>query len=127
MNMILIHRDSAEGGGESLLRSALASEPVSGVILDGLCRRSNRDIERDSIYRFPAKYGADKTICAVPDEWAIGPGESRHGKQSSQQPSFDAGLNVIRYKGNVPVPSELVRRATRNGSSDSWFVVSNGR
>jgi hypothetical protein len=27
----------------------------------------------------------------------------------------------------VPVPSELVRRATRNGSSDSWFVVSNGR
>ena len=127
MNMILIHRDSAEGGGESLLRSALASEPVSGVILDGLCRRSNRDIERDSIYRFPAKYGADKTICAVPDEWAIGPGESRHGHQSSQQPSFDAGLNVIRYKGNVPVPSELVRRATRNGSSDSWFVVSNGR
>ena len=127
MNMILIHRDSAEGGGESLFRSALASEPVSGVILDGLCRRSNRDIERDSIYRFPAKYGADKTICAVPDEWAIGPGESRHGNQSSQQPSFDAGPNVIRYKGNVPVPCELVRRATRNGSSDSWFVVSNGR
>jgi len=127
MNMILIHKDSADGGGESLLRSALASEPVSDVILDGLCRRSNRDIERDSIYRFSAKYGTDKTLCAVPDEWAIGQGESRHGNQSSQQPSFDAGPNVIRYKENVPVPCELMRRATRNGSSDSWFVVSNGR
>jgi len=127
MNMILIHRDSADGSGESLLRFALANEPVAGVILDGLCRRSNRDIERDSIYRFPAKYGAEKTICAVPDEWAIEPCESRHRNQSSQQPSFDAGPNVIRYKENVPVPCELVRRVTQNGSSDSWFVVSNGR
>jgi len=125
--MILLHNDSSNGSGESLLRSALASEPVSGVILDGLCRRSNSGIERDSIYRFSAKYGNGKTICAVPDKWAIGPGEPLHRDRSSQQPSFDAGPDVIRYKENVPVPCELVRGATRNGSSDSWFVVSNGR
>jgi len=127
MNMILIHKDSSDGSGESLLRSALASEPVSGVILDGLCRRSKSGIERDSIYRFTAKYGADKTVCAIPDNWAIGQGESRHGNRSAQQPSFDAGANVIRYKETVPVPREIVHRATRNGSSDSWFVVSSGR
>ena len=127
MNMILLHRDSADGSGESLLRFALANEPVAGVILDGLCRRSNRDIEKGSIYRFPAKYGTDKTICAVPDEWAIEPCESMYRNQSSQQPSFDAGPNVIRYKENVPVSCEFVRRVTQNGSSDSWFVVSNGR
>jgi len=127
MNMILIHRNSADGNGEGLLRSVLAGEPVSGVILDGLCQRSNRDIERGSISRFPAKHGTDKTICAVPDEWAIEWGEFRHQNQSLQQLSFDAGPNVIRYKENVPVPRELMRRSVRNGSSDSWFVVSNGR
>jgi len=127
MHIILLRNDSSNGSGESLLRSALAGEPVSGVILDGLCRRSNSGIERDSIYRFSAKHGNGKTICAVPDKWAIGPGESRHGDRSSQQPSFDAGPDVIRYKENVPVTCELVCGATRNGSSDSWFVVSNGR
>jgi len=127
MHIILLRNDSSNGSGESLLTSALAGEPVSGVILDGLCRRSNSGIERDSIYRFSAKHGNGKTICAVPDKWAIGSGESRHGDRSSQQPSFDAGPDVIRYKENVPVTCELVCGATRNGSSDSWFVVSNGR
>ena len=125
--MILIHRDSVDGNGEGLLKSVLAGEPVSGVILDGLCQRSNRDIKRGSISRFPAKYGTDKTICAIPDEWAVEWGEFRHQNQSLQQPSFDTGSNVIRYKENVPVPCELMRKSARNGSSDSWFVVSNGR
>lgn len=127
MNMIIVHRDSAGGSGEGMLRSALASEPVSGVILDGLCGRSNNRIERDSVYRFPIKYGTGKTICAVPDEWAIGTGESLHANQSSQQPSFDAGPNVIRYRGNGPVTCEIMRRAVKNASPDSWFVISNGR
>jgi len=104
MNMILIHRDPADGKGEGLLRFALAGEPVSGLILDGLCQRSNRDIEGGSIYRFLAKYGTDKTICAVPDEWAIELGESHNQNQSLKQPSFDAGPNVVRYNENVPVP-----------------------
>jgi len=127
MNMILIHRDPADGKGEGLLRFALAGEPVSGLILDGLCQRSNRDIEGGSIYRFLAKYGTDKTICAVPDEWAIELGESHNQNQSLKQPSFDAGPNVVRYNENVPVPSELVRTTAQDGNSDSWFVVSNGR
>jgi lipopolysaccharide/colanic/teichoic acid biosynthesis glycosyltransferase len=127
MNMILIHRNYADDSGENLLRFALASEPAAGVILNGLCRHSNRDIKRDSICRFPAKCGLDKIICAIPEEWAFETDEFRHQNQTLQQPLFDTGPNVIRYKENVPVPCEHVLRVTQNGSLDSWFVISNGR
>jgi lipopolysaccharide/colanic/teichoic acid biosynthesis glycosyltransferase len=127
MNMILIHRNSADGSGENLLRFALASEPVAGVILNGLCRHSNRDIRRDSIYRFPATCGLDKIICAIPEEWAIETDEFQRKNQTLQQPLCNTWPNVIRYKENVPVPFELVSRARRKGNSDSWFVVSTGR
>jgi len=41
MNLIIIHKDGppvadANGSGDNLLRFALASEPIAGVILDGL-------------------------------------------------------------------------------------------
>ena len=127
MNMIVIHRNSADKNGESLLRFALADEPVAGVILDGLCRCSDKDIRGDSVLRFPAKWGLGKTICAIPEEWAVESCEFRHENQSLRQTSFEAGPNVIRYKENTLVPIELVRRAGLKGGSDSWFVVSNGR
>jgi hypothetical protein len=66
INMILIHRNSADSSGESLLRFALTSEPVAGVVLDGLCRYG--DMRRDSILRLSAKWSLDKTFYAVPEE-----------------------------------------------------------
>ena len=125
MNMILIHRNSADSSGESLLRFALTSEPVAGVVLDGLCRYG--DMRRCSILRLPAKLSLDKTFYAIPEEWEIEPFGSRHQNQMPRQSLYDAKPNVIRYKDNIPVPSELVRRAEQEGSLNSWFVVSNGR
>jgi len=127
MNMIFIHRNSAENNGESLLRFALTGEPVAGVILDGLCRCSDKVIKGDSILRFPAKWGLGKTVCAIPEEWTVESREFRHENQSLRHASFEAGPNVIRYKENVPVPLDLVRGAGLKGGSDSWFVVSDGR
>jgi len=127
MNMIVIHRNSADKSGESLLRFALADEPLAGVILDGLCRCSDKDNRGDSVLRFPAKWGLGKTICAIPEEWAVESCEFRDENQSLRQTSSEAGPNVIRYKENALVPIEIVRRAGLKGGSDSWFVVSNGR
>ncbi|MGB2863355.1 MAG: sugar transferase [Sedimentisphaerales bacterium] len=123
--MILIHRNSADSSGESLLRFALTSEPVAGVVLDGLCRYG--DMSRDSILRSSAKWSLDKTFYAIPEEWEIEPFGSRHQNQMPRQSLYDAKPNVIRYKDNIPVPFELVRRAEREDSLNSWFVMSNGR
>ncbi|TSA53190.1 MAG: hypothetical protein D4R45_05950 [Planctomycetaceae bacterium] len=125
MNMILIPRNSTDSSGESLLRFALTSEPVAGIVLDGLCRYG--DMRRDSILRLSAKCSLDKTFYAIPEEWEIEPFGSRHQNKMPRQSLYDAKPNVIRYKDNIPVPFELVRRAEREDSLNSWFVVSNGR
>lgn len=125
MNMILIHRNSSDSSGESLLRFALASEPVAGVVFDGLCKYG--DMRRDSVLRLSAKRSLDKIIYAIPEEWEIEPFGSRHQNQMPRQSLYDAKPNVIRYKDNIPVPFELVRKTEREDSLNSWFVVSNGR
>src|SRR4030042_3138795 len=125
MKMILIHRNSADSMGENLLRFALSSEPVAGVVLDGLCRYG--DMSRDSILRLSAKCSLDKTFYAIPDQWEIEPFGSRHQNQMPGQSLYAAKPNVIRYKDNIPVPLEFVRKAERGNSLNSWFVVSIGR
>jgi len=77
--------------------------------------------------RFPVKCGLGETVCAVPEEWVVESGEFHNANQSPRQTSFDAGPNVIRYRENVLVPHDLMRRAGLKRASDSWFVVSNGR
>ena len=125
MNMILLHRDSADSNGESLLRFALTSEPVAGVVIDGLCK--NGRIRRDSIFRLSAKRSFSKIICAVPDEWEIEPSESRNQIQGPRQSSYNEKPNVIHYKDIVTVLSEHLCQAERKGGLDQWFVVSDGR
>jgi lipopolysaccharide/colanic/teichoic acid biosynthesis glycosyltransferase len=125
MNMILIHRNSADISGESLLRFALTSEPVAGVVLDGLGRFG--DMRRDSVLRLSAKLSLGKTLYAIPEEWEIEPFGSRHQNQIPQQSLFDAKPNVIRYNDNIPVPFELICRDEQEDSSNSWFIASNGR
>jgi lipopolysaccharide/colanic/teichoic acid biosynthesis glycosyltransferase len=125
MNMILIHRNSTDSNGGGLLRFALTSEPVAGVVLDGLC--SDGDMRGDSVLRLPAKWSPDKIFYAIPEEWANERGKSLQQNQIQRPTLCDAKPNVIHYKDNVPVPFELVRRSEREGSLNSWFVVSNGR
>src|SRR4030043_2057955 len=105
MKMILIHRNSADSSGENLLRFALSSEPVAGVVLDGLCRYG--DMSRDSILRLSAKCSLDKTFYAIPDEWEIEPFGSRHQNQMPPQSLYDGKPIVIRKKKNILSPFEF--------------------
>jgi len=115
MNLIIIHKDKppvadTKGSGDSLLRFALASEPIADVILYGLSRclpLLSRGLacpcnRRGWGYR-------RKIACAIPEEWGD---ESRITK-----------VTKIRYAENVTIPPQLLRKAGRS----SWFVVSNGR
>jgi hypothetical protein len=60
MNLIVVHKNSPDDGGESLLRFALDCELVAGVILDGLGGRSLCGRERASILRSsPVSFSTD--------------------------------------------------------------------
>ncbi|MHC4557466.1 MAG: sugar transferase, partial [Planctomycetota bacterium] len=126
MNLILIHKNSADNGSESLLRYALASEPIGGVILDGLSRCLRWD-KRISIFRSSAKLSLGEAICAIPGEWGIEPRALQKQDAAQRQSFFNAGPNIISNVENVPIPSELVCRTKGNRTTNSWFVVSNGR
>jgi lipopolysaccharide/colanic/teichoic acid biosynthesis glycosyltransferase len=123
MNLIVVHKNSPDDGGESLLRFALDCELVAGVILDGLGGRSLCGRERASILRSSEARDFGETVCAVPEEWAIKQHQSRRLRPSGS----DVRPDVIYYKDDVPVGSELMHRAGWGRTADSWFVVSNGR
>lgn len=124
MNLIIIHKDGppvadANGSGDNLLRFALASEPIAGVILDGLSR-CLPPLSRGQAYPCNSRgWGhSRKIVCAIPEEWSI---ESAFKKR--MYPSRKPKLKNITYAENVPIPPQLLRKAKRS----SWFVVSNGR
>ena len=125
MNIILLHRNPADSNGESLLRFALASEPVAGVVFDGLCMHFG--ISRDSILRLPLKRRQDETFLAVPEEWEIEPVKSRHRVQGRSKSSYNEEPGIIHYKDNITVLSENLHKGERKGGLGQWFVVSNGR
>ena len=115
MNLIIINKSkkSATGNKKALLRFALASEPISKVILDGLSESLCRHSKRIPILRFFAKRGHREIVCAIPKGWSIGSGVNT--------------LKIVPYTKNVPIDFELVRKTKRNGPLNSWFVISNGR
>jgi lipopolysaccharide/colanic/teichoic acid biosynthesis glycosyltransferase len=125
MKMIIIHRDSPDSSGESMLRFALANEPVAGVVLDGLDRFQNVSV--DSVGRLSTKKYSDKTFYAVPEEWDIESSVCQHRNRMPQRSLYDSQPNTIRYGDDIPVPSELLRRAAGADCPSSWFVLSNGR
>jgi lipopolysaccharide/colanic/teichoic acid biosynthesis glycosyltransferase len=117
MKLIIIHKDknSATGSGDNLLRFAISSEPIAGVILDGL----STGLYRPRSIRRPTAmlraWGCE-TVCAIPERWSIEPSITR--------------LKIITYAENVPVCSEFRRKAScglRRTKQDPWLVVSNGR
>ncbi|MBA7670540.1 hypothetical protein ES703_78686 [subsurface metagenome] len=124
MNLIIIHKDGppvadADGSGDNLLRFALASEPIAGVILDGLSR-CLPPLSRGQAYPCNSRgWGLNrKVVYAIPEEWSI---ESACKKR--MYPSRKPKLKKISYAENVPILPQLLRKAKRS----SWFVVSNGR
>jgi lipopolysaccharide/colanic/teichoic acid biosynthesis glycosyltransferase len=92
MNLIVFHKQNpqitqANGNGDNLIRFALASEPIRGVILDGL--------------RTSSRWGKNgKIVCAIPEEWNI--------------ESHIAKLKTITYTTNVPVCPEFLWKSKRN-------------
>lgn len=92
MNLIVFHKQNpqitqANGNGDNLIRFALASEPISDVVFNGLSRCLQRG--RHS-----------KISCAIPEEWNI--------------ESHIAKLKTITYTTNVPVCPEFLRKSKRN-------------
>jgi lipopolysaccharide/colanic/teichoic acid biosynthesis glycosyltransferase len=125
MNVILIHRNSADDSGEGMLRFALTHEPVAGVVLNGLPEFQSNC--KDSIGRSSAKWSLDKTFYAIPEEWDIEALGARCQNHILRKSLHDAKLNITSYKDNIYIPLELLRRTRRNESPNSWFIVSNGR
>ncbi|MCH7557419.1 MAG: sugar transferase [Planctomycetes bacterium] len=123
MNLIIIHKNNppvagAKSSGDnatlrstslrstSLLRFALANEPIAGVVLDGLSKS--------------LRWGRNgKNVCAIPEEWNV----------KSHVPR----LKTVSYTENVPIFPEFLRKATCGRATcgrakrDKWFVISNGR
>ena len=118
MNLIIIHKNNptptsscrktgvgadAKRSSDSLLRFALASEPIAGVVLDGLSKS--------------LRWGRNgKIVCAIPEKWNV---ESRIAR-----------LKTVPYSENVPIRPEFRRKAScglRKAKRDKWFVISNGR
>jgi len=98
MNLIIIrkNKNSTTSSGNDLLRFAISSEPIASVVLDGLSK--SLCWSRNS-----------NTVMAVPKVWSI--------------ETNTATSKMIPYTENVPICSELLRKAKR----DPWLVISNGR
>ncbi|MGB2808641.1 MAG: sugar transferase [Sedimentisphaerales bacterium] len=89
MNLIIVHKNknSAAGGDNGLLRFAVSSEPVAGVVLDGLGK--NLCLDSDT-----------NPVIATPEGWGVGP--------------CVATPKMIAYTQSVPICSELLRKTKRN-------------
>ena len=91
MNLVVVHEkypplSDTTGGSDSLLRFALANEPIAGVVLDGLSRCL--PLGRDG-----------NILCAVPEKWNI--------------ESHSPGLKTENYIESVPICPDLLGKAKR--------------
>jgi hypothetical protein len=88
MNLIIVpNNKNTTTNGNNLLRFAVSSEPISGVVLDGLGRDSWLG-------------RASKTAFAVPDCWNITPQVN--------------GLKIIHYAEDLPIGSALLEEIKRD-------------
>lgn len=122
-NLILVPDDRPDRSGKSLLRFALGSEPVAGVILDGMIGSSRPSGKRQANSRFPRECDFGKTICAIPKSWEIGRSQS----QTLRGSRSDLRSDVIHCREDLYLGPELLGRTRRGQAGGSWFVVSNGR
>ncbi|MBN2457237.1 MAG: sugar transferase [Sedimentisphaerales bacterium] len=95
--LTVIHKGGglSSTGSDGLLRLAVGTEPLASIILD--CFGSNNRLL------------ANSAVLAIPQDWAF--------------QTFKAGVEIIRYKENLPVPS----KARNPLGLGQWFIISNGR
>jgi len=115
MNLILVHDITTDPSRASLLRSALAGEPLGDVVLDALSGGPHWRGKTAGNSRSRAGWAHGQSFCAIPESWA------------RQWPDSDVRSNVIFYNKDVPLGSELRRQAGASRKADAWFTVSNGR
>jgi len=119
MQLFVIHKtkNSAASSADGVLRFAVSSEPIAGIVFDGLSRSLCLGRSR----------GPSKLACAVPKEWCVARDAIQHPSDALRGPFWDAGLKIIPYTKNVPVCFEGQRKTIRKSASNAWLVVSNGR
>jgi len=105
MNLIIIHqnKNSTTNNRNGLLRFAVSTEPVAGIILHGLSKN----------LCWSYNSGSGKTACALPEEWNAGP--------------YTTIPKIIPYKGNETICFEPLRKTNRKRTSNLWSIISNGR
>ena len=127
MNLVFIPRNTSSNSNESLLRFALASEPVAGVVLDGLsgclCTEEGSPPNPEDGERLYV----GKTAYAIPEEWSVGPHTLRDPNQTREQRFPCAQPQIVRYGQNVIIPSEHESASRHDGQKELRFVLSNGR
>lgn len=113
MNFVIVHEQtySAVHNGENLFRSALSTEPISGLIFHALTNTSLPGLSNRA------------AICAIPQEWHIEPRDLYHQDVVLRCSRWRAKPKIISYTRSVPVPSEVLRRTRLN----LWVAFSNGR
>jgi len=86
MKLIIIHKDnnSTTSRFDNLLRFAISSEPIAGVILDGL----SASLCRPPAFRRKQEEGwGHNAVCAIPKEWSVEPTTQTAGKPVYTEPA----------------------------------------
>ena len=127
MNLIFIPKNALNNSNESLLRFALISEPLVGVILKGLSACLSPDGGESTIPEPSERLDVGKTVYAVPEEWGIDPHALQDPNVTRRQRFPDTEPDILFYRENILVPFERENRSQQDGQGKPWFVLSNGR
>ena len=127
MNLIVIHKNCSNGEGDSLLRFALANEPVARLVLEGLSACLSPQPSGTCLGGLLKRRVFGRTAYAVPEGWMFGcevgaTPKAEHGRSSMRVPA-----NVTFYRDKVSIPAKLVVRMGIEELPSSWSVISNGR
>ncbi|MEJ2702788.1 MAG: sugar transferase [Sedimentisphaerales bacterium] len=126
MNLIFIRGNESNSSNGSLLRFALTSRPIAGLVLEGLGRCLTPS---DVAFAVPAsrhRPGFGKTVYAVPKGWNVDPGALEAVGETTREYSLDRAA-MVQYERVINVPSEARSAPEPGAAEDPWLVVSNGR
>ncbi|MFC1633207.1 sugar transferase [Planctomycetota bacterium] len=126
MNLICIHRDASNNIDGGLLRFAMTSEPIAGLVLDSLSTCLSPEDIGSSVPEHLEKLDIGKTVFAVPKEWKIDPRAWQEVNGAERHVS-DTRPERIYYGDNILVPFEHENSSQRDEIRKSWFILSNGR
>lgn len=127
MNLICIHKNTSNVRKENLLRFVLNSEPVAGVVLNGLSNCLHTEDKRSSIPEHPERLDVGKVVFALPEKWRFAPHTLQDPNGTSRRHLPDARPEIIYYGKNVLIPFEHENVSQRDGVRKPWFILSNGR